>query len=228
MKKRRLIWHIYPYSLLIIIACIGAFGGFFLRSLKQFNYSQTENELRIAATILARQLAVGNNPMEPERTDSACKELATISSCRFTVVLPSGKVIADSEKEAGIMDNHANRPEIEQAQKDEFGSNRRYSQTLRMDMLYVAIPIMRENENLGTVRTAISLSKINNAIVDMWYKLIIVAIIISFFAAIATLLATRRISQQLDDISRRAKDFGYGKFNSRLPSSSITEIDRSD
>ncbi|MCK5529301.1 MAG: PAS domain-containing protein [Kiritimatiellae bacterium] len=225
MRKRHLIWHIYPYSLLIIIACICAFGGYFLRSLKEFNYSQTENELRVAATIMANQLAPNASQLESEETNLACKELSATAGCRFTIVLPSGKVIADSEKDAGIMDNHANRPEIKQAQINKFGSNKRYSQTLRMDMLYVAVPITYNSKNIGTIRASISLSKANTAIKEMWYKLVVAAIIISLLAAIATLLATRRIRKQLGDISLRAKDFGAGNFNTKLPSSSITEVD---
>ncbi len=225
MKKRRLIWHIYPYYLLIITTCIVAFGGYFLHNLKEFNFKQTENELRINAAFLSQQLTTRASALQTNKVILESKKLANISGCRFTIIDPSGNVIADSEKDATVMDNHSNRPEIKQAQKTGFGSNKRYSQTLRMDMLYVAVPIIGNNENIGTVRAAISLNKINTAIQQMWHKMILAAIIIALLAALATVLATRKMSKQLKDISTKAKDFGYGKFNSRLPSSTISEID---
>lgn len=224
LKKRRLIWHIYPYYLLIILACISAFGIYFMSSLKQFHYRQIENELRISATLLAKQIATNNTISTIEKCN-ICKEYATTSGYRFTVILPSGKVVSDSQKDIKLMDNHSNRPEIKEAQKNGFGSNRRYSQTLRMDMLYVAVPITVKNKNIGTVRAAIPLNKINIAIQKMWYRLTIVAIIIAILAIVATIIATRRITSQLSNISTMAKDFGDGNLHNRLPSSSITEID---
>ena len=44
--------------------------------------------------------------------DILSKRLGRESGTRITVILPDGRVVADSEHTPGKMDNHDNRPEI--------------------------------------------------------------------------------------------------------------------
>ena len=60
------------------------------------------------------------------------------------MILKSGKVIGDSDKNPEIMDNHANRPEVIKALGGEVGSAIRYSNTLEKKMMYVALPFRKK------------------------------------------------------------------------------------
>jgi len=71
--------------------------------------------------------------------DAICKEIGKQSATRITVILPSGQVIGDSRETPHQMDNHADRPEIAMALAGNPGQFTRYSNTLRQQMMYVAV-----------------------------------------------------------------------------------------
>jgi two-component system phosphate regulon sensor histidine kinase PhoR len=58
------------------------------------------------------------------------------------------------------MENHADRPEIAVARTSGIGRARRYSATLKIDMLYVAVPV--EHPAIAFVRVALPLTDIRN------------------------------------------------------------------
>ncbi len=60
---------------------------------------------------------------------------------RVTLVDAQGKVFADSEKEIALLENHFNRPEVQEARLRGKGKSIRFSQSIGVDMLYVAVPI---------------------------------------------------------------------------------------
>ena len=61
------------------------------------------------------------------------------SKLRITVIALDGTVLADSEAtDITIMDNHLEREEIRMALNSEYGFAVRYSDTLKINMLYVA------------------------------------------------------------------------------------------
>ncbi len=62
------------------------------------------------------------------------------SNSRFTIICMNGKVVADTGSvSVASLDNHKNREEVKQALASGVGSSRRYSDTLKENMLYVAI-----------------------------------------------------------------------------------------
>lgn len=225
MKKRRLIWQIYPSFLLIVFSCLFVPGWYFLRSFRDFHYSQVQAELYSAANMLAKYLESAVVALEPGVTDPVCNLFGHSSGYRFTVILPSGKVIGDSEKKISEMDNHADRPEIMRAFKGLIGADKRYSRTLRMDMFYVAVPLSVNDEIACIVRASLPLEKIDMTMDIMWHRLTVAALIMAVLAVFATILATRGVSGQLAGISSRAASFGQGELGDKLPSYPILEID---
>jgi two-component system phosphate regulon sensor histidine kinase PhoR len=94
-------------------------------------------EARLAARLVALRADAANLD---EETDA----IAARVGARVTLVAASGKVIGDStESGPGLaaLENHGARPEIVQARTEGLGIARRYSATVRYDMLYVAVPI---------------------------------------------------------------------------------------
>ncbi|NOZ74074.1 MAG: hypothetical protein GXO90_01670 [FCB group bacterium] len=67
---------------------------------------------------------------------------------RVTLLLPDGTVLADSRKNPGEMDNHADRPEIRDALARGWGFSNRYSFTLRQPLMYGAHQVMIHNQPL--------------------------------------------------------------------------------
>ncbi|MCW8820569.1 MAG: hypothetical protein OQK61_09720, partial [Ignavibacteriaceae bacterium] len=66
---------------------------------------------------------------------------------RVTLVSLKGDVIGDSYIDAdrlSLVENHSNRPELQQAIAEGSGESTRYSDTVKEDMLYIAVPLGRE------------------------------------------------------------------------------------
>src|SRR5262252_2851674 len=93
---------------------------------------------------------------EPEAT-----RIGQLLDARVTFITHDGVVVGDSaESEAGVagMENHARRPEVVDAREHGLGISRRHSDTLNLDMLYVAVPVM--HPAIAFVRVAVPLSSI--------------------------------------------------------------------
>ena len=85
----------------------------------------------------------------------AVGEIAASIGARVTVIQPDGKVLADSQADPSHMENHASRPEFMQAKSAAVGVSTRYSNTVGIDFLYVAIPA-----GDGYLRLALPLSEV--------------------------------------------------------------------
>lgn len=82
---------------------------------------------------------------------------------RVTLIADSGEVLYDSGKREGDLENHLERPEIQEALKTGSGHDVRRSETLDQDMFYYAVKlddgtVLRVSKNMGTVfSTAMSI-----------------------------------------------------------------------
>jgi two-component system phosphate regulon sensor histidine kinase PhoR len=124
--------------------------------------------------------------------------LTPTPGARVTVVDASGIVLADSEENIYKMDNHLYRPEIQEARLKGQGSAIRYSQTLRMDMMYVALPLKEKGNIVGYVRLSKPLRQVNAAINHFYRTAFRVALIILIsFLLLALFFIPRLISPLL-------------------------------
>ena len=129
MKKKRLIWHIYPSYVLLSALAMIAVAISASRIAHHFHYEQTEKELTNATLLIVEQLKAGSVMDTGVEIDMLCQSLARKTGYRVTVVLPSGDVAVDSEKDPATMDNHSQRDEIRDAKEKGIGRSKRYSDT---------------------------------------------------------------------------------------------------
>ena len=94
---------------------------------------QVINDMKIYANLL-RGLVSSGEEMKRSYTDYN-KEL------RITVISQDGEVIYDDEVENQDLENHGNRPEIEQAETYGSGYAIRHSDTVNQDMYYYAVQL---------------------------------------------------------------------------------------
>lgn len=88
---------------------------------------------------------------------------AVRENTRVTLIDASGEVLYDSGKQEEHLENHLDRPEIQEALKSGSGQDVRRSETLDQDMFYYAVrldngTVLRVSKNMGTVfSTAMSI-----------------------------------------------------------------------
>jgi len=225
MKKKRLIWHIYPSYVILSVLAMCAVMISASRIARSFYYEGTAKQLISASHLIVEQLAAQPDLLKGPGIDSLCKTLARKSNYRVTVILADGTVVGDSQKDPASMDNHSLREEVSQALADGIGRSVRYSDTLKEEMMYVAVPLTVGSAHLATVRTSLSLSQISDATTRMWHQMAWDGLVIAVIAVAAALWMSRRISRPLERIRQSTASLDWDSPQARLPSSDISEVD---
>lgn len=88
------------------------------------------------------------------------QRLVARTDLRMTVVASDGTVLADSEEDPSVMENHSGRPEIESALEGSVGRDIRESATQGVEQMYVAVPATYEGRRVA-LRVSESLERIS-------------------------------------------------------------------
>jgi two-component system, OmpR family, phosphate regulon sensor histidine kinase PhoR len=119
-------------------------------------------EARLAAELLGRA-GTGAGPADVPALDAEADRMGALVGARVTLIAADGRVLGDSaETLEGVaaMENHGQRPEIVAARAAGIGRARRYSATLKMDMVYVAVPV--SHPAIAFVRVALPLTDVGH------------------------------------------------------------------
>jgi two-component system phosphate regulon sensor histidine kinase PhoR len=125
-------------------------------------------------------------------------------------------VLADSEADPATMESHTLRPEFQIALQGRPGQRIGYSQTLKEDMMYVAIPVTENGQITTVLRTALPLTSVNDALTTLYGSIGISALVVAVLAAIIGLYVSRRISGQMNEIKVGAERLAAGDFTHKL------------
>jgi two-component system phosphate regulon sensor histidine kinase PhoR len=224
MRRRRLLWQLYLSYLLITILSVSAVAWYGSRSFKRFYLERSATELETRAHLVGEYIARRPALQDPPALDAFCKDVGAKTDTRITVVLPSGVVIADSDENPAVMDNHGDRPEIRAALAGRMGSSSRYSYTLGKDMTYFALPIRQRDAITSVVRTSVPATRMEQVLRAIYARMAAVGIAVACVAAIVTLVMSRRISRPLEDMRTGAARFAAGDLTYRLPVSTVGEM----
>jgi two-component system phosphate regulon sensor histidine kinase PhoR len=220
----RLLWQLYPSYLLITLVSLLVATLYASGALRDFFYDRTAADLRSRAWLLEEefgdQLVAGRS----EHIDELCKWLGETSSTRITVILPTGKVVGDSDESPANMENHAHRPEVMDALAGGSGAFVRFSHTVSQDMMYVAIPVRRGGQTVGILRTSIPVTSIDRRLRAIQLRIAAGGLVVALLAAVVSLLVSRRISRPLEQLKRGAEQFARGDLAHKLPAGNALEI----
>ena len=126
MRHTRLLWQIFPPFLLIILIALLAATWVFSNSLSSFYKKETQRGLEAQAHMVSDQVTGYLIAGDMATLDILSKRLGRTLQTRLTVILPDGRVVADSEESPQQMNNHADRPEVIMATRGEQGVASRY------------------------------------------------------------------------------------------------------
>lgn len=147
------------------------------------------------------------------------KKSSSLSEIRITILDTNGVVLADSEENPGLMENHRGvnkREEIEVAIKKGIGNSQRYSTTINEDMLYVAILASVENSNI-IIRTSESMQSLNTSINKARKRIVLISIIILIVIIPLVIITSRLITRPLFLIGKAAKKISKGDMMDPIP-----------
>lgn len=223
MQGNRLFWRIYGYFLAVAAGVLLVTAWIITHSLHQFHQDQVASDLLVRAQIFSREAAVlpGGDAVGLDRL---CKELGRVTQTRMTVVRPDGVVLADSDENPAVMENHRNRPEIAAALAGEKGQSIRYSDTLRRRLMYLAIPIWQKGAVVGVVRTALPLAVIDGTLSRFYRHFAIGGVAVATLFVFFALVLSRRITRPLEYMRQVSEQFAQGELTARVPVPDTAEL----
>ena len=137
----RLSWKFVLATTLVLLISSLFVGLYLAGALRSASEADQEQSLRRETRLAAQFLEVLPMSVVKEQGDTLARQAASGGEVRFTILDGTGKVLGDSAEPAAMLENHADRPEVQQALRGEVGVYRRYSTTLGESMLYVAVPV---------------------------------------------------------------------------------------
>jgi len=137
-----------------------------------------------------------------QKMSDQLKQIARISSSRVTLVDAQGKVFADSEKDIAKMENHLNRPELQEAKLRGKGKSIPFSSSIAIDMLNVAITIKEGSEIKGYVRLARPLDDVQSMIEKVYQSIFLAMMIVTVIALVIALIFSYRLSAPIRAMER--------------------------
>lgn len=217
MRNRRFFWRLLPAFLLITTVSLIAIGWDMSRFSGDFHLRHVSDGLEARARLISEEATALLLEGDIDKAAERCRTLSQYAAARVTLIRRDGLVIGDSETNPFEMENHADREEIITALAGKTGMKTRYSNTLKMPMRYVAIPLKCEGEIVGVARLALSVSFLNNAVRDIQRRIALGGIVIALATAVFSLVLSRRLSRPIETINRGAERFAAGDLSRPIP-----------
>lgn len=194
-------------SVAAVLIC-AIFSAFILQREKK---SEWETSLQNGLTLVSETM--GQNPVAEDYTTAAKTFARTFAGARLTIIDRDGKVIGDSHQDPATMQNHADRPEVQQALKTGIGVNhQRFSQTLGTDMSYIAVLgsdgyVYRAAQHVGGI--------------DKSFTAILPAILASVLLAVAVAAwgagrMAKKVAQPVELAAQGLRDINAGQYDKHL------------
>jgi len=188
-------------------------------TLPPFLVARIHDDLRRDA--LLAQAAMAQTPAAA--INDTAHRLAQQTGLRVTVMTADGTVIGESDKPAtelaGIA-NHLDRPEVREAQRTGTGSATRHSETIGVDLMYMAARL----DGGGFVRVALPLHEVAGT-TKRARDIVAFASLVVFAAALPVVFwLSRRLTRPIEGMRRMAVCVAAGDFGRRAPEAGGPEL----
>jgi two-component system phosphate regulon sensor histidine kinase PhoR len=213
--RNRIFFKLLAASLVVIAATTFIVDFTVTRAWERSLHQQIETALTQKAKLFALRVEHDRSLPLQQLVD----EESAAADARATVIERSGKVLADSGANAGEMENHATRPEFIAALRGHVGSSSRWSHTIGIQFLYVAVPIPG-----GAVRLAYPLSAIWREIAQVRRTILWGSGLAVLLALALSAIAARSLARRLERIVDFAERVAVGDLSARISEPSSDEI----
>ena len=201
---------LFLVSVVLIAASAIAVESYLTPAIASRLTTSMESGLHDRARLVAREAGRFAAPTEDLAAwDQLADELGRTSGERVTIIRADGVVLGDSDvalSDLAHMDNHASRPEVEQALATGEGVAQHMSATLHRPCVYAAVSFLRDGTVAGVVRVSSSLDEIDAAKSEVWRIIWLgcgVALVLAFILSNALAARMSAAVGELTDAARR-------------------------
>jgi two-component system phosphate regulon sensor histidine kinase PhoR len=229
-RFQNILWKWWASSLFLVLVTLLLIGWISSDLLENEQISQIKKELLPQAILAGSLLSpLFSDHAQPDALARRVESLGNEVHARVTAIRIDGRVLGDSyEKGAAfeLMENHLQRAEIQEAIQKGVGTAIRFSDTVKMRMVYLAVPLKNGNELIGFVRLALPLTELSQQTSRMKKDLFLVFLAVFVISIPIAYLLSKRLTRPLLMIIEAASSFGHGDLTKRIRIRTGDEIEK--
>ncbi len=215
--KKTIFFKIFGGYLLLTTALCGFIIFFSFYIIRSSHIDTTAKDLTDLAISLQGEITPFVAAKDTQKLDVFVKELGKQIHTRITIMAPNGTVMSDSEENPLKMENHQTRTEMAQALEGHTGQFLRMSGTLKQEMLYIAIPVTKNDHKiLYVLRVSRFLKEISATTNRLVEKIVITTIIIDLIGLLFAFLFARNIARPVKELSAALHKAALKNFKIRV------------
>ncbi|WP_169085245.1 two-component system histidine kinase PnpS [Paenibacillus sp. PL91] len=199
----------------MIALSVSAAGLFMVKTFKENHINALEDNMVREMQIISAKMEWKSGELSSlyNYYSDEAKELKRYTGARVTFIRNDGVVLGDSDGDPKEMDNHLDRIEIKEALKTGSGRAIRASETVKQNMMYVAIPVkVIPNQAPDAIRLAMSLNEVEESIHKLTMVLAAGLLVLFLIAAVISYrlaLGLTRPLEQITKVAKRIKNMDY-------------------
>ncbi len=199
--------------------------------LDSYFQQQLVNDLNRQAELISYFLQT-DSTLSFRAIDGRVKKISGIENLRITLISANGNVLADSDvppDRLAQVENHLQRPEIQQSLTQPVGVDRRHSATVGRDFLYIARVLtdpvkVAAFPNLKFVRLSMPLEQVAERVKGIHTNIYVVGLVVLVLVTGISTFVSRRIAKPLVDITQSLEQIRSGNLQKHVNASSRDEV----
>ncbi len=221
MSFRSIIFRKLLFSAFALIAATLLGLDFYLTD---FLARHERRRIQVQLASEARILAGEMNAIEPAALEYWAIDAQKRADARVTLIGPKGAVLADSAREPGHMENHAQRPEIRDAYAGRVGFAIRHSSTINAELSYLAIPVRYRGAGGYVLRIAVPVRELHDSISAVRWRILGASAIAAALALMLAYFFSRSFTRRVKRLQEFAESLPGKRGGESLPSNGDDEL----
>jgi two-component system phosphate regulon sensor histidine kinase PhoR len=228
-------WKFFGLFILLLALITGLAASHIGEKVRTTLLNQIKSELK-GDLIQTRNLIQRTFPRPSAQAsllDQTAKEVGAGLGKRISVISVEGHLVGDSVRDPRVIDqtdDYSHRPEIIMAREKGYGEVIRFSPFMKAQVLFAAVPVIRENAPVAFIRLAWPLNELEDTVYDFRRRLILLGGLIGLASLLFGIFLIWWMGRPLQEISGMAEQMAGGNLKQPLhllPQSEFTPLARS-
>lgn len=227
--RLNLFWKLaLTFLTLLLVALVGV--DFFAERALRRDYERTGVEQLKAIARVGQARAPVLSSLPPTKSEeitglqSWIREMQ-MSGARVTIITPEGLVLADSQPDPQIIENPANRPEVQDALSQGTGFSVRHSAAINRDLVYYAVRHQTAAGQPVLLRFSLPLETVTSVLWEFRKTLWLASALILAILGGVTLFVSRSFTNRVERLTAFSQRVAEGDFHAEPSGSSSDAVD---
>ncbi len=217
MLRSPFFWRVYRSYMVLIFLTIAAVGLVTAIWVRSETILETERYLEMQVKLISELTVPDITVWQTDEFRGKIRRLGVDTGARYTIILVDGTVIADSMEDPSEMEIHSMRPEIVDARRYGEGISMRRSNSLGIDMMYVARPLHGSDNRIdGYVRVSVEMMSVRRRLVYLGSTIASVAAIVGLAALLIGFVVAGKLTGDIRQLNTSVKAVASGDYARRV------------